>query len=156
MELDQVIAEFTAQKKNIKSDNSKLVWYLILAIFIFLFLVYFKVPYSPIFGNRNSNVSLVFNFGDHTREFQRELEQPVSVLGAIIEATTINKIQFGFTDESGKITIVKLNNVLDNHGRSWRVYVNGEVISGGLLDKHMLNPGDLIEVRLEQNSMFLY
>ena len=156
MELDQVIAEFTAQKKNIKSDNSKLVWYLILAIFILLFLVYFKVPYSPLFSNRNSNVSLVFNFGDHTREFQRELKQPVSVLGAIIEATTINKIQFGFTDESGKITIVKLNNVLDNHGRSWGVYVNGELISNGFLDKYMLKSGDLVEVRLEQNSMSLY
>ena len=114
------------------------------------------MPYSPLFSNRNSNVSLVFNFGDHTREFQRELKQPVSVLGAIIEATTINKIQFGFTDESGKITIVKLNNVLDNHGRSWGVYVNGELISNGFLDKYMLKSGDLVEVRLEQNSMSLY
>lgn len=100
---------------------------------------------------QTAEASLVFFFNSEgqRRMFQGEVIEGMSILDALRVSSEAGQIDFEFEIGSDQTIVKKLNGYSDDIVQGLIFYLNGLKIEESQINRIMIKPGDLIEVRFE-------
>ena len=124
---------------------SKNYWFWVIVILIIgISFFYLPVPGS----DKPARLTIKFDPND-TRTFEGSVVKDMTVLQALLSASRGGGFDVRYSlGKDGSVNLASIDKSF-NGAKSWHLYLNGELIKAGELDKVIIKKGDLIEARYE-------
>lgn len=117
----------------------------------FLFYFKFDLPRQRLLDQ--SKASLVIYFGDgHLRKFEGQVISNMTVLEAVNSASVGGGFDFRYAlDEQGDVGLASIDKIINTGNNSWHFYLNSNPVPISDINKVLVQPNDLLEVKYESS-----
>lgn len=108
----------------------------------------FKISLNQVLGT-NSTATLLLHYNDgRTREFRGKVVEDMTILDALWAASRGGGFEIQYGADRNGLKLLSLNG--QNHGdtgKSWLIYLNGQLVEETQIDRITIKKGDLVEVK---------